>query len=146
MHPVGFWVRLLAYTVDLAIGGALTLVIASSCWVGVEAGLIANEYPDARSLKWQALWYLGCFVVAHILFWVGVPLRTGGRSIGKRLVGIRIVSADGTPATPKQLLLRCTFGHAIAGLPILLGFLSAGIHARKQGWHDLLAETMVVWD
>lgn len=144
MRPAGFWVRFVAYAIDLAIGASLTLLIASSLWIGLEAGLVANEHP--RIWQWQTLWYLGCFVVAHILFWVAVPFRTGGRSIGKRLLGIRIVSAEGGAASLMQLLMRCTFGHAIAGIPLLLGFAAAAVHSRKQGWHDRLAGTMVVQD
>lgn len=144
MRPAGFWIRFIAYAVDLVIGGTLTLLVASSLWVGVEAGLVANEYLATWDRK--ALWYASCFVVAHILFWVAVPLSTGGRSIGKRFMGLRVVAADGNPATAMQLLLRCTAGHLIAALPLMLGFATAAVHARKQGWHDLLAGTMVVRD
>jgi uncharacterized RDD family membrane protein YckC len=67
-----------------------------------------------------------------------------GATLGRRLVGIRVVDADtGEPLKPGQALIRYV-GYIISGLPIFIGFIWAAFDSRKQGWMDKLAGTQVV--
>lgn len=75
------------------------------------------------------------------LFWLlfqGTP--------GKLLLGCRIVDAHtGGRPQPWQMLVRL-FGYALSAAPAGLGFFWMIWDARRQGWHDKLARTLVVID
>ncbi len=38
----------------------------------------------------------------------------------------------------------CYAGYIISAIPLLLGFIWAAFDARKQGWHDKIASTVVI--
>jgi uncharacterized RDD family membrane protein YckC len=64
-------------------------------------------------------------------------------TLGKRARGLKVVRSDGTRLT----LARAT-GRYFAKIPALLilgiGFLMAAFTERKQGLHDMLADTLVI--
>jgi uncharacterized RDD family membrane protein YckC len=77
--------------------------------------------------------------VAVLIFWV-----TRQATPGKMAIGATIVDADtGKRPTPAQFLGRY-LAYYVSLIPFFLGFVWVGIDARKQGWHDKLAGTVVV--
>ena len=67
-----------------------------------------------------------------------------GRTLGKALVGIRVVLADGAPVPVGAALLRWV-AYWISLVPCGFGFVMAGLRADKRGLHDLIAGTRVEW-
>ena len=65
---------------------------------------------------------------------------------GKIALSARIMDAQsgGRPSTAR-LVARC-FAYIASGLPLFLGFVWIAIDRRKQGWHDKIAGTVVVYD
>ncbi|MNC88285.1 RDD family protein [compost metagenome] len=61
-------------------------------------------------------------------------------------ISAKIVDAQtgGRPATGK-LVLRY-FAYLASTLPLLLGFVWIAIDRRKQGFHDKIAGTLVIYD
>jgi len=76
-----------------------------------------------------------------VVFWINRQATPG-----KIAIDARIVDADtgGKPST-KQLLIRYV-GYYVSTLPLFLGFFWVGFDPRKQGWHDKMANTVVVRD
>lgn len=74
-----------------------------------------------------------------ILFW-----RFKSATPGKIMMGMSIVDAT-TGDTPGvfKLILRY-FGYVISTIPCLLGFFWIAWDKRKQGFHDMIANTVVV--
>lgn len=69
-----------------------------------------------------------------------------GQTVGDILLGVRVVRAnDGGRITFGRAMVRMV-GAYIAGIPFLLGFFWALFDRRRQGWHDKLAGTVVVYD
>ena len=65
---------------------------------------------------------------------------------GKMVIHARIVDArTGEPPSVGQLIGRY-LGYFVSTLPFFLGLIWVGIDARKQGWHDKLARTVVIRD
>ena len=63
---------------------------------------------------------------------------------GKILMRIKIVDAvSEQPISNRQCAIRA-LGYILSGLCLFLGFLWIGIDKRRQGWHDKLANTVVV--
>lgn len=70
---------------------------------------------------------------------------TSGKTIGKGLIGLRIVPMDGKRIT----LLRATVRYIAFWISVLafgLGIFWILVSDRRQGWHDKLAKTCVIYD
>jgi len=68
-----------------------------------------------------------------------------GQTLGDFLMGLRVVRTDGQRLSFGRACIRM-IGSYIAGLFLFTGFLWALIDPRRQGWHDKLAGTVVVYD
>ena len=118
---MGFWIRVLASTIDsLAISFA-SLVLA----------LIAALTPFAWIFVAPAYIYI---------FYKEMKCQI----IGRRLVGIQVVGEDGEPVGFWRGLLRETIGKFISAIVLYIGFIAVAFSREKQGWHDKIASTQVV--
>jgi uncharacterized RDD family membrane protein YckC len=66
-----------------------------------------------------------------------------GRTIGKMIMGIRIIRDDGELIGLREALIRWV-GYFISMVFAFLGFVWAIFDAKSQTWHDKLAGTYVV--
>jgi uncharacterized RDD family membrane protein YckC len=66
-----------------------------------------------------------------------------GQTIGKMLMGIRVVRTDGEPLRASDAILRY-LGYYLNSAVMMLGWLWAAWDEDRQGWHDKLARTVVV--
>ena len=75
-----------------------------------------------------------------VLFW-----KFRGATPGKMAISAKIVDArtGGAPSTG-TLVLRF-FAYIVSMLPLCLGFLWIAFDRRKQGFHDKIAKTVVVY-
>jgi uncharacterized RDD family membrane protein YckC len=87
--------------------------------------------------------------VASLATWaflyVFVSLAITGRTAGKGLAGLRVVSADGAAPSVGALFLR-TIVFPLSALLFGIGFLLIIIRRDNRGLHDLIARTAVVYD
>jgi uncharacterized RDD family membrane protein YckC len=68
-----------------------------------------------------------------------------GRTLGKGIVGIRVVSADGSPLSVRQALVR-TLAFPLSILLFGIGFLMIPFQREHRALHDLIAGTSSVYD
>jgi uncharacterized RDD family membrane protein YckC len=89
--------------------------------------------------------YVGGVLLLIIAFPFVLHVRMAGASPGKRLLGLRVTAADGSPARPLQHLLRALI-LPVDLLPtgILLGLLLVGVTPRATRLGDLAAGTVVL--
>ena len=131
----GFFVRGLAWLVDMAILGFLV--------VPTYIFMMSMRLIDHHQLiwsRWDWLLWLGLPSAVTLLTWWAWQATPG-----KRLLGLRIVDATtGDRASMVQLLTRY-LSYLISALPFGLGFLWIAIDPQRQGWHDKLAGTSVVY-
>lgn len=66
----------------------------------------------------------------------------GGATPGMMLVGLRLVSFDGSAPTPEQLMWR-SLGYLISGVTALVGFLWAYWDEDHLSWHDRISRTYI---
>ena len=86
------------------------------------------------------------FLVSLLITLAYFPLSwaRSGQTPGMRLFGLYVVrDSDGGKITMGQAVLR-VIGLWVAAIPFLLGFIWIFIDARRRGWHDLIAGTVVV--
>ena len=127
---VGFWKRLAAGLIDLV----LVLFVVTPVTVYV----FGDGWTDARGvLGFVVNWVpLGGAIIA---FWV-----MKGATPGKLAIAAAVVDADThAPVDFWQALTRYV-GYFISTLPVLAGLAWIGLDARKQGWHDKMARTVVI--
>jgi len=67
-----------------------------------------------------------------------------GATPGKMALGLRVVRVDGRPVDWLAAFMREVVGKTLSALPLGLGYLWAFFHPRRQAWHDLIADTLVV--
>lgn len=67
-----------------------------------------------------------------------------GRTLGMMLLGLRVVKADGQPAGVWRSVVRA-LGYWVSAI-LMLGFIWIVFDPRRQGFHDKLAGTVVVYD
>jgi len=72
---------------------------------------------------------------------------TTGQTIGKAIMGLRVVTTDGKRMGVKRSFIR-TLCYAVSLAPLGLGFLWVLGEDRRRAWHDKIAHTYVlyVWD
>jgi uncharacterized RDD family membrane protein YckC len=133
---VGFWRRALAFVLDMMIL-LVVLAIAVMVMYGTD---YADFHEEGKTVVFDLLSQAVLPAAATILFW-----RYRGATPGKMLMSARIVDARtfGPVSTPR--LIGRYFAYLLSSF-FMLGFLWIAIDARKQGWHDKLARTVVVED
>lgn len=137
----GFVRRAFAFSVDLVILFILFFVVSYSSYVAYQVGLAAHDrgisdYPGPL-LTTSLFGHLFVAAVYFVLFH-----GMDGRTIGKWLLGLRVVGRNQKPITYVQALIRWLgyWPAAIFGL----GFIWIALSREKRGWHDLLARTWVI--
>jgi uncharacterized RDD family membrane protein YckC len=81
--------------------------------------------------------------IIGVLYQIYFLTQQNGQTLGKRLMGIRVVKTSGAPLTAADVIIRY-IGYYINTLVFMLGWIWAIFDSNKQGWHDKLAGTYVV--
>ncbi len=158
---VGFWMRLLAFFVDVLVLVVVLLPVMVALYGGGYLSRLATEFSallissgDPNADAARILEVLSgsnsavaalldikvqiALIVATILFW-----RFRGATPGKMLIRAKIVNAEtSAPASTGRLIGR--FFAYIVSCFFMLGFIWIAFDKRKQGWHDKLAGTVVI--
>jgi uncharacterized RDD family membrane protein YckC len=90
----------------------------------------------------EVIWTISALFAAPVYFIL--LYSSTGQTIGMYIMGIRIVRLDGKHMTLLGSTVRW-LGLFLSMLPLGLGFLWVLIDDRRQGWHDKLAHTCVVY-
>jgi len=90
-------------------------------------------------------WWGAAAIVLLALAYSFVCLSIAGRTIGKALVGLQVVTRRGEPLSPGRALRR-TLAFPVTGALGGLGFLGIALGREHRALHDKLAGTAVVLD
>lgn len=77
-------------------------------------------------------------------FYYGYFWSKNGQSIGKRLMGIKVVKSDGSILPFVTAGLRGSVGYLISSFVLGLGYLWAAFDPNKETWHDKIFQTTVI--
>lgn len=135
----GFWVRTGAAIID----SILTLMITTPLlmlYYGFDTYWQAAQQGEFLGIVDLLLTWIFP-LVATIWFWLKFQATPG-----KILFSLKVLDEQtGHPLTLKQSLLRY-LGYFASIFGLMLGFLWVAFDAKKQGWHDKIAKTVVVKD
>ncbi len=137
LRYASFWLRATAFGIDavIVVLVQITLSILSFFFNAAVGGYSYYQYGGL--VEFTIL-----FLVPIAYFWITTGV--GGWTIGKKAVGIEVVTDGGLKPSFGQIAVRETIGKIISTVFLLLGFLSAMSDPRVQAWHHKLAGTSVV--
>ena len=159
-QPAGLGHRFIAWLVDQILVFLLSLVlIFVTLIVGLIFGSVVNEVLDSLGRRLedattdvnagrQVVFYVfGAGVLiwgfSSLMYFAGSELFQRGQTIGKRMIGIRVVKANGFALDPLSILLRNLFRVADQ-IPVL--WIVPVVSSRSQRFGDMVAGTVVVFD
>lgn len=139
----GFWKRALAMAIDITgihflsvLLGSFSLVFLS---IFTDTSLAEGISETSNSV--QVAGY-AMTIVMNLFYFTYFPAITG-KTLGKKILGLKIVKASGEPLTASTAFLRWV-GYLVSALFAWLGFIWIIFDRKKQGWHDKIAETVVL--
>jgi len=142
---VGFWRRLGAALIDLAIitPAALAVIWLAGKLTGVHVPRGLDFWLDLVLASDPALMMAVGLTIAVAALYVLVFQILHARTLGMRVLRMRVIDVYGDPPSPARCLAR-TFGYIGAAGTLLLGFLWIGFDREKRGLHDVIAGTYVI--
>ena len=138
-HFAGPFSRLVSHALDAS---------ASVALFGL-AGAVLGFFYDAITRDERQLtiapWLGWTLFAIWVFLWFWLPLAATGRSPAKALVGLRVLRGDGTRIGPWRALVR------VLCLPWSMALLGLGLFGivlgrRRRAMHDVIADTVVVYD
>ena len=130
--------RLAAFFLDGAV-----LAAAFAVTTAVVAYLTRLFFNEATDISAPGLLVFGGYsIFSFLYFWIGLSIT--GRSIGKGVVGLKVVARNGTPITPgrafvRQLVYPISFILGLGLIPIVLG-------KNRRALHDWAGRDKVLYD
>jgi uncharacterized RDD family membrane protein YckC len=144
---VGFWKRAVAAAIDLAVVIPIALIIT---WIvgvhlppsnlkllDVDLWLDLALQTDPALLTGLTLFVaigLTYLLVCHVVL---------GRTLGMRVLKMKVIDVYGDPPSPGRCVIRCA-GYLASVATLFLGFLWMGFDSEKRGLQDWLAGTYVI--
>lgn len=117
----GFWIRVVSGLID-------AVVIAA---IGFLVRLIIGE-SDAVSIIIGAAYHIGMWV------------KNDGMTLGKKVMGLKVIQTNGQAIDIKTGVIRY-IGYIVSGMVFAIGFIWVAFDSKKQGWHDKMASTYVIY-
>lgn len=118
--------RSLAFAVDCAVVGGLTLALWLAVWaLGALAGAGDGVVGAAFGTGW--------FLLRHSYF-AWTELRFHGRTPGKRAAGVRVIARDGGPLTGPRVVARNLTRELELFLPLTVIVLGDSLLPDAPGW------------
>ena len=151
VYVIGFWKRLAAALVDFSIVVPAALLIT---WIVSKVACV-HLPPSNLRLRDLDMWIdLVLATDPALIMGVVLMLAVGmtyllvfhivlGRTLGMRLLKMKIIDVYGERPSPARCVARC--GGYLAGVATLfLGFLWMGFDSEKRGLQDWIAGTYVI--
>jgi uncharacterized RDD family membrane protein YckC len=147
----GFWRRLVAYAIDSTIISFIFFILATIATLAFFSGTISGNNSAWLADLANAMSGLSSAIIFIFIFYTSINIAyftyfhgATGRTPGKMLFGLQVVSADGTPISFGTAFLRAVGYLVSSAMGLNLGFIWIAFDKRKQGWHDKIAGTVVI--
>jgi len=143
----GFWIRFGAYIIDAFVLFPISVVLElmlrgaglpfAGEFMSMDGGSGSLQTGDALNTV------LG--IVVGVYYFVHFHSSERGATLGKRALGLRVVTTDFERLTPGRAFGRYC-AKIVSGLTLMIGFIMAGMSVRKTALHDLICNTYVIYD
>ena len=131
----GFWTRFWAYLLDLIVIGSINRMIINPVFRALDVPLIEDGVLSPMAIATAVVFYL-YFVLMTKYF---------GQTLGKMVFGLKVVELDGKGLTWGTVIFREWIGRFISATIMVL-YVVVAFTKKKQGLHDLFADTTVIYE
>lgn len=125
----GFWVRLIAFLLDMAFVASLLYLIFD-----ILLSHLNNNF------------YVIIGKICSFCFYFFILTYLFGQTFGKMVVGIKIVPKQHHKIAWEEVLLREVIGKFLSIMFVFTGILLIALDPQKQSLHDKLGNMYVVWE
>ena len=139
----GFWIRFVARVIDGVLLGVVGLIIRLPLMVILGVG---GRGIGSVAMLPAAIALVGVLTLINLAIAVGYEVyfvSTKGATIGKQILGLRIIRADGGPV-PVGLAAGRYFAQWISAMILMIGYIMAGPDIEKRSLHDRICNTRVI--
>jgi uncharacterized RDD family membrane protein YckC len=144
----GFWRRLIAFSIDSTITFFIFIILFTIASLAFFSGAISGNSQDILAdltdpAGVSPIMIFSCvfFIFTNLAYFTYFHGATG-RTPGKMLLGLQVVSDDGANISFGIAFLRAV-GYFVSNI-FYLGFIWVAFDKKKQGWHDKIAGTVVI--
>jgi uncharacterized RDD family membrane protein YckC len=141
----GFWRRFWAIVIDSIL---LWIALIPLRWVLAPARVSATDvYRDGFGHVFWATywtWNTGIAYAVDFIYYVYF-LSQKGATLGKMLMGVKVVTSTGGPISVGRAIGRY-FAHILSGLILCIGYIMAAFDDEKRALHDHICNTRVIRD
>jgi uncharacterized RDD family membrane protein YckC len=132
----GFWIRVVAWLIDYIIMLILALLVAS-----VLVTIFNTEFTSESDYD---LFVQFTSIVSSWLYFSVLESSSLQASLGKKAVGIKVVDKSMGKITYGQATSRF-FGKMLSTITLFIGFIMIAFNKEKQGLHDALAGSYIIY-
>lgn len=127
----GFFLRLVAFLIDMLVVGGIFTILKVFLPLDMEANILNFSLGEVLSTG------------LTLAYFTLMTFFTNGRTLGKMILGLRVVSLTSDKLTFSQIIIREICGRFVLNKFKIL-YLITGLSPKKQGLFDLLLDTTVV--
>ncbi len=142
----GFWRRLAAVIIDNIL---LFIVLLPMRWamLTLGAGAKLGDRPvQPFDAFWMSFWSFGTALSWAVeLIYSVYFMSQKGATLGKMLMGVKVVTANGGPVSVGRAVGRF-FARYLSALIFFIGYIMAAFDDQKRALHDHICNTRVIRD
>ena len=127
----GFFLRLVAFLIDMLVAGGIFEILKVFLPLDMEANILNFSLGEVLSTG------------LTLAYFTLMTLFTNGRTLGKMILGLRVVSLTSDKLSFSQIIIREICGRFVLNKFKIL-YLITGLSPKKQGLFDILLDTTVV--
>lgn len=126
-----FLARWVAFTLDNALFAVLTVILIFPF----------PDFEDSLNIGLYRTFVTILLIALTIAFWV----KYDGATPGKKLMKIKVVDADTLNVIDVKQGIKRFLSYILSSIIFLFGFLIVVFTKRKQGLHDIISKTVVIY-
>ncbi len=148
----GFWRRVVAYIIDAIVISIPLYAIMFLAGLGpllMMGGIDPSTMTPSQEQQLAASMGIGMLIIfplAIVLPWLYFAImESSGKmaTLGKMALGIIVTDTEGNRISFWRATGRY-FGKIVSGIILYIGFIMVAFTEKKQGLHDMMADTLVV--
>lgn len=140
----GFWIRVLAALIDTIILGAVLLPFSLLLRVLISAAGMAVSMPGQGVRAVHLAGAIGFDLFASWLYEALMESSSRQATLGKMVIGAKVTDLAGNRISFARASGR-HFAKILSATIFYIGYIIVGFTERKQGLHDMIAGTLVVY-
>ncbi len=152
----GFWLRFVAYIIDYIIIQVLQSFIILPILAAMGVGFaMAGQGIDFSNMSEQEMagMIAGMFAMMGpvillglailILYYAVMESSKYQATVGKMALGLKVTDMNGNRLDFGRAFLR-QISKIVSGMIMMIGYIMAGLSAKKQALHDMIAGALVI--